>query len=1303
MMIGYANESSIQLDGYECKALLDTGSTVSTMSISKYNEIFSDKPIQPLNHLNLDIEGAGGHNLPYSGYIETEVTVPGLSNNVNCLMLIVPDTRYAKRVPVILGTNVLTPVMETARSEFGIKFQQKANLSGSWHLVFRCMCIQHREAQRANGRLCIVKSAVTHRVVIPSNSTVTLDGKFDKMLTMPSCLGVMQYYDDSTLPADVEVTPALVNYDHHDTSIPVQVSNLTTSPVVISPNSVICQLQACDLDMDMESMRQELPGRYNSDTLNENIDLTESVLTEDQVTRVRQFLGEWSDVFSANDLDIGFTSVVKHKINLTDDQPFKQRHRKIPASMYNEVKQHLQELLDAGVIRKSHSPWASNIVLVRKKDKSLRLCVDYRQLNKRTIRDAYALPRINDLLDSLGGAKYFSVLDMKSGYHQVGIEPSHKPRTAFTVGPLGFYEYNRLPFGLSNAPATYQRMMEEVLYDLNHKVCQIYLDDVIITGNTFEEHLERLEQVLSRFRECGMKLSPKKCHLFKDRVRYVGHIVSSNGIETDPDKTEKVSNWPEPTNVAELRTFLGFSGYYRRFIKDFARIARPLNVLLTGHGPKKKGKKRKIPEIPSTWQWTELQQNAFDQLKVCLTSPPVLSYPDFSTKKFHDYLYGNEFLVYTDNNPLTYVTTSAKLDATGHRWIAALGAYNFEIKYRSGKQNSDADGLSRIPQSATDNTFKQVSHESVKALCQNLENVYVDTICMSASVLDIPELDSLDDVQNPTDWRKHQMADPTVKCFLRAVTNKQKPKLSDIPGTEGKSFLKEFTRLVVRRGVLYRHLVQEGEDKYQLILPQEFRNIALRGSHNDLGHLGRDRGVHILRSRFYWPGMNKDLEEWIRICDRCVKHKTPANSRAPLVSISTSQPLELVCMDYLTLEMSKGGYQNILVLTDHFTTYAVAIPTGNQTAKTTAEALFNSFIVHYGFPKRIHSDQGANFESGLIKELCTLSGMSKSRTTPYHPAGNGITERMNRSLLSMLGTLDPARKHDWKSEVSPLVHAYNCTKHETTGFAPYFLMFGRQPRLAMDVVLGLTNTDVLDKNYGKYNDQLKARLNKAYELASANTKVAQARQKGKYDEKSRGAVVETGDRVLVKVVAYDGKHKIADRWEDIPYTVLDQPNGEIPVYVVQRENKVGPKRTLHRNLLLPIGFLPFEETSPSTVVSKKTVVQETTQSDITSDTSETEDEADDTEQDYIIVNSVSGVQVDNGQGNIQNINTQDQGDVLGINPQEQVGTDEQSVIQEPIQVPTPAPRRSQRNRRPPDKYASGEFIMAQRTSHASQD
>ena len=211
--------------------------------------------------------------------------------------------------------------------------------------------------------------------------------------------------------------------------------------------------------------------------------------------------------------------------------------------------------------------------------------------------------------------------------------------------------------------------------------------------------------------------------------------------------------------------------------------------------------------------------------------------------------------------------------------------------------------------------------------------------------------------------------------------------------------------------------------------------------------------MHILRDRFYWPRMSADLNAWVNACDRCLKRKSPTNNRAPLVSITTQQPLELVTMDFLTLEMSKGGFQNILVITDHFTKYAVDVPTKYQTAKTTADALFYNFIVHYGLPLRLHSDHGANFESKIIHELCQMSGISKSRTTPYHPSGNGLTERMNRTLLDMLGTLDPSQKQDWKSEVAPLVHAYNCTRHETTGHAPYLLMFGRMPRLAIDAVL----------------------------------------------------------------------------------------------------------------------------------------------------------------------------------------------------------------------------------------------------------
>ncbi len=216
------------------------------------------------------------------------------------------------------------------------------------------------------------------------------------------------------------------------------------------------------------------------------------------------------------------------------------------------------------------------------------------------------------------------------------VAEEHKDRTAFTVGPLGFFEYNRLPFGLSNAPATYQRLMEDCLEDLtigDDKVCQIYLDDVIIVSSTIEEHFDRLRKVFSRFRDVGMKLAPAKCHLIRDKVKYVGHIVSADGIETDPEKTRRVAEWPNPTNVDELRTFLGFCGYYRKFVRDFSKITKPLNDLLIGARNKKKPFRKSSTRDPVNWQWTSEQQMAFDNLKCVLTSPPVLAYPDY-TKPF---------------------------------------------------------------------------------------------------------------------------------------------------------------------------------------------------------------------------------------------------------------------------------------------------------------------------------------------------------------------------------------------------------------------------------------------------------------------------------------------------------------------------------------------------------------------------------------------------------------------------------------------------------------------------------------------
>ena len=305
---------------------------------------------------------------------------------------------------------------------------------------------------------------------------------------------------------------------------------------------------------------------------------------------------KWKNIFSTGLNDLGNCDLVKHAINLSDETPFKEPHRRIPPALFQEVREHLKEMLEVGAIRPSTSPFSSNVVVVRKKDGSIRFCVDYRRLNNRTIKDAQAIPRVEDTLHLLAGSKYFTKLDLRSGYWQVELRDSDKPKTAFQVGTMGFYEFNRMPFGLCNAPATFQRLMERCMGDLNLKDCLIYLDDIIIFSSTFEEHLERLEAVFSRLKQHNLKLRADKCEFMKSRVTYLGHLVSENGIETDPEKTEAIRTWPIPKTVKDVRAFLGFTGYYRRFIQNYARIARPLNDLLIGHCTNKKSKKSRSRE-----------------------------------------------------------------------------------------------------------------------------------------------------------------------------------------------------------------------------------------------------------------------------------------------------------------------------------------------------------------------------------------------------------------------------------------------------------------------------------------------------------------------------------------------------------------------------------------------------------------------------------------------------------------------------------------------------------------------------------
>lgn len=310
----------------------------------------------------------------------------------------------------------------------------------------------------------------------------------------------------------------------------------------------------------------------------------------------------------------------------------------------------------------------------------------------------------------------------------------------------------------------------------------------------------------------------------------------------------------------------------------------------------------------------------------------------------------------------------------------------------------------------------------------------------------------------------------------------------------------------------------------------------LKSLHNDSGHLGIERIIDLLRSRFFWPQMAKEAEQHVKNCGECITRKTPAQRAAPLHQILSSGPLDLVCIDFLSLEPDSKGMNSVLVVTDHFTRYAQAFPSKNQTAQTVAKILVEKYFIHYGLPARIHSDQGRDFESCLIRDLLQLMGIRKSRTTPYHPLGDPQPERFNRTLLSMLGTLSQEKRRQWSQHVGYLVHAYNSTKCDATGYSPYFLMFGREARLPVDLCFG-TATDGQCEKESQYVARMKKELQRAYKLASTTADKVHQRNKKAYDKRVAFQSLEIGDRVSIKNLGLKGKHKLQPRWSSIPYVV----------------------------------------------------------------------------------------------------------------------------------------------------------------------
>ncbi|GBM96236.1 Retrovirus-related Pol polyprotein from transposon 297 [Araneus ventricosus] len=648
----------------------------------------------------------------------------------------------------------------------GLDFLQKFNFT---------VDLEKNEIRTGGEEIPLFSASVQHskscsvlakkRTIIPARSECLIQG-------VPEVPGQFRYavtdFPSQASQKGVLVAATLVDLEME--AIPVRVLNLNNKPKILDKGDVIV---TCEPVVDIVARPQEFSGAQHLPSILESLE----ILNEKQRRKERKLLKEFQNLFSTCDADDGHCNMTQHRINTGDHPPIKQYPRRLPLARKEEAERLVNEMVENGIIEESSGPWASPIVLVKKKDGSTRFCVDYRKLNEITKKDSYLLPRIDDTLDSLNGSQWFTTLDLKSGYWQVEIRPEDREKTAFTIGQ-GLRQFKVMPFGLCNAPATFERLMETVLRGLSSEACLVYLDDIIIVGRTFEEHLNNLRKVFQRLQKANLKLNPKKCRFFQKEVAYLGHVISGEGVKTDPEKIKAVVDWPRPDKIHDLRSFLGLCTYYRHECeKSFNSLKQALTSapILTYPRIDRGFIQDFILDTDASNEGigAVLSQNIGNEERViayfskslgkpernyCLTRKELLAIVK-SIEHFHHYLYGRKFLLRTDHASLRWFLNFKEPEGEIARWIQRLQEYDFEIQHRKGTSHGNADALSRRP-----------CKESCKQ-CTNAEKKFGMEREISVKVLTTTTVDAWPSCE----IQKAQLEDPAIKPILEKKLNSSDP------------------------------------------------------------------------------------------------------------------------------------------------------------------------------------------------------------------------------------------------------------------------------------------------------------------------------------------------------------------------------------------------------------------------------------------------------------------------------------------------------------------------------------------------
>lgn len=841
---------------------------------------------------------------------------------------------------------------------------------------------------------------------------------------------------------------------------------------------------------------------------------------------LHNLLFKYQSAFSKNPEDIGRTDMVQHTINTGTSQPIRQPPRRLPLGKRQVEKEEIDKMLKRGIIEPSNSAWSSPVVLITKKDGTPRFCIDYRKVNDATVKDAYPIPRVGDCIDALSGSKYFGSLDLNSGFWQVGMSPEDKEKTAFAT-TMGLYQFTVMSFGLANAPSTFERLMENVLRGLQWVECLLYMDDIIIPSKSVDEGFTRLERIFQRLQQANLKCKPSKCVLFQKQVKFLGHLVSEHGVATDPEKIASVKNWTVPRNAKEVKSFLGLCSYYRRFVQDFSKIARPLH---------------KLAEKSTKYEWSKECSNAFETLKQALISAPILGYPvanisfildtdasnlatgavlsqiqnDRETviaynsksfnqheqnycvtrkellavvhalKSFHHYLYGQPVLLRTDNAAVSWMKNLKQPTGQVARWLETLGTYNLTVKHRPGLQHRNADALSRAPctrcskqQNTSENVDAVISEDldfptpepssnlslasNVRAVTRNQSSKFS---LFKQSLFGIKNW-SIQEIQQQQ--RSDQSLEPIITQLEKSSTRPTWQHVVSRSNTT-KTLWRMWDRLVMIDKCLFRNWHNnDRNDHLQLIVPDEHRRLVMYHMHDipSSGHLGTDKMLAKIQQSFYWPAMKRDVESYCSKCHQCAGRKPAKPHKSPMGSIPTLAAFERCAVDIFgPLPRSRSGNAFVLVICDCFTRYTEAIALPNQLSETIVKAFVNEYVSRFGVPMQIHSDRGSNFVSKLFEDMCKLLHMDHTRSTAMHPQSNGTVERFNRTLGVMLSMYCDSNQRTWDEHLPQVMMAYRSSQHVSTGQTPNKMIFGHNIVLPLQACIGLPPNPVIENKGG---------------------------------------------------------------------------------------------------------------------------------------------------------------------------------------------------------------------------------------------